>query len=181
QRSASRVSAAIPEFSKIGGNLNIKPRSLSLLLPQLGHEPLHLLVERLVILLGRLSTDVPARSEHMPVLANLVQPSALAEPRHVHILPSASLTPPSVIRVRDPRDVLVGQLAARAVDHPAELAGVDEQDLSATVAELAVLAVAGQEPQARRDLRRVEELARQRHHAVHEVGLDQVLTDLASA
>src|SRR5690606_11557056 len=76
QRSASRVSAAIPEFSKIGGNLNIKPRSLSLLLPQLGHEPLHLLVERLVILLGRLSTDVPARSEHMPVLANLVQPSA---------------------------------------------------------------------------------------------------------
>src|SRR5690606_12294465 len=164
---------------QVGGDRSVQPRSLCLLLPQRSNEPLHLLVERLVILLGRLSTDVPARSEHMPVLANLVQPSALAEPRQVRILPSARLTPPSVIRVRDPRDVFVRQLATRAVDHAAELAGVDEQDLSAAVAELAVLAVAGQAPQAGRDLRRVEELTRERHHAVHEVGLDQVLTDLA--
>ena len=51
----------------------------------------------------------------------------------------------------------------------------------AAVAELAVLAVAREKPQAGRDLRRVEELARQRDHAVHEVGLDQVLADFAFA
>jgi hypothetical protein len=49
------------------------------------------------------------------------------------------------------------------------------------VAEPAVLLVAREEPQADRDLRRVEELARQRDHAVHEVGLDDGLADLALA
>ena len=81
----------------------------------------------------------------------------------------------------DAGDVLVGQLAVGAVHHAAELAGVDEEHLAAAVAELAVLPVAREEPEAGRDLRRVEELARQRDHAVHEVGLDQVLADLALA
>jgi hypothetical protein len=45
----------------------------------------------------------------------------------------------------------------------------------------AVPLVARQEPQADRDLRRVEELARQRDHAVDEVGLDDGLADLALA
>ena len=38
-----------------------------------------------------------------------------------------------------------------------------------------------EEPQADRDLRRVEELPRQRHHAVHQIGLDDGLADLALA
>ena len=46
---------------------------------------------------------------------------------------------------------------------------------------VAVLAVAGQEPQADRDLGRVEQLARQGDHAVDQVGLDEVLADLALA
>jgi len=46
---------------------------------------------------------------------------------------------------------------------------------------LAVLPVAREEPQARGDLRRVKELTRQRHHAVHEVRLDEVLANLALA
>ena len=45
----------------------------------------------------------------------------------------------------------------------------------------AVLLVPGQEPQADRNLRRVEQLARQGHHAVHQVGLDDGLADLALA
>jgi hypothetical protein len=45
----------------------------------------------------------------------------------------------------------------------------------------AVLLVAGQEPQAHGDLRRVEELPGQRDHAVHQVGLDDRLADLALA
>src|SRR5690606_32775311 len=93
----------------------------------------------------------------------------------------AALAAPGVIGIRDAGDVLVGQLAVGAVHHAAKLAGVDEEDLAAAVAELAVLAVARQKPQARRDLRRVEELAGQRHHAVHEVGLDEVPADLAFA
>ena len=69
-----------------------------------------------------------------------------------------------------------------AVDQRAELAGVDEQRLAAPVAERRPFFLfAGEEPQADRDLRRVEELARQRHHAVHEVGLDDGLADLALA
>ncbi len=41
--------------------------------------------------------------------------------------------------------------------------------------------VAAQKPQTRGDLGRVEELARQRDHAVDEVGLDQAFADLALA
>ena len=45
----------------------------------------------------------------------------------------------------------------------------------------AVRFVAREEPEADGDLRRVEELARQRDHAVDEVGLDDRLADLALA
>ncbi len=41
--------------------------------------------------------------------------------------------------------------------------------------------VAREKPQADRNLRRVEELARQRHHAVHEIGLDDGFANLALA
>ena len=44
---------------------------------------------------------------------------------------------------------------------------------------LAIFLVAGKEPEADRNLRGVEELARQRHHAVDQVRLDDRLADLA--
>ena len=58
----------------------------------------------------------------------------------------------------------------------AELARVDEEDFIAAVAQLfvagnAVRAVAGEEPEADGNLRRIEELARQRHHAIDHAGL----------
>jgi hypothetical protein len=67
--------------------------------------------------------------------------------------------------------------AVHARLHPAELAGVDEQHLALAAAKLSVALVARQEPQADRDLRRVEQLAGHGDHAVHEVGLDELLPD----
>ena len=78
-------------------------------------------------------------------------------------------------------DVLVGQFAVDAVNQRAHLAGVDEERLPAPVAEAAVLFVLGKEPEADGNLRRVEKLARQRDHAIHEVGFDDGLADLAFA
>jgi hypothetical protein len=68
-----------------------------------------------------------------------------------------------------------------AVDHRAELSGVDEQGLTAAVAEATVLFVAREKPQADRDLRRIEELAGECHHAIDEIGLDDRFADLAFA
>ena len=51
-----------------------------------------------------------------------------------------------------PGDVGVGQLAVGAVHHTAEFAGVDEQDFTVPAAGLPVLAIAGQKPQAGRNL-----------------------------
>src|SRR5215472_15621426 len=93
----------------------------------------------------------------------------------------------------DAGDLFVGELAVGAVDHAAELAGVDEQHLAAAVTETSTRTqalpqgrgrrlsglVARQEPQAVGDLRGVEELARQRHHAIYQVRLDDVPADLA--
>src|SRR6058998_1496759 len=66
-----------------------------------------------------------------------------------------------------------------AVDHDAELAYVDEKHFAAADAEAMILFVAGDEPEACRNLRRVEKLAGQRDHAVHEIGFDDVLPDFA--
>jgi hypothetical protein len=79
------------------------------------------------------------------------------------------------------RDLLVRQFPVHPVHHPAHAAGVDEEHLAAAVAEASILLVAREEPQARGDLGGVKELVRQGHHAVHQVGLDQVLADLALA
>ena len=68
-----------------------------------------------------------------------------------------------------------------AIHHRAQLACVDEERLAAPVAEAAIPLVACEEPQAHRNLRRVKELARQRHHAVHQVNLDDGLADLMLA
>src|SRR5690606_18821541 len=106
--STSSHSPAIPKLPKAGGDRRIEPRRLGLLFPQRGHKPLHLLVERLAVVLDRLGTDETPRREHVPVLANLLERSALAEPRYVGVLPSLRLAPPSVVRIGDPRDVLVG-------------------------------------------------------------------------
>ena len=178
-----RHSPAIPKLLQVGGDGGIELRGLGLLLAQRRGEPLHLLLERLAVVFLRLGADVAAGREHVAVLADLLERARSCRSRaRRRTAPAASLlAAPGVIGAGDARDVLVGQLAVGAVDHAAELAGVDEEHLAAAVAELAVLLVAREEPEAGGDLRRVEELARQRDHAVHEIGLDDVLADLALA
>lgn len=81
-------------------------------------------------------------------------------------------------------DVIDREIAQHAVFHVAHLAGVDEQEFAAPVALLfvqreAVLFVAGQKPDAGRNLGIGEQLAGQRDHAFHVVVFDQPLADFA--
>ena len=69
-----------------------------------------------------------------------------------------------------------------AVDQRAKLACVDEQGLSLPVSKptrAVCTFVLREEPQTHRNLRAVEKLARQRNHAINQIGLDQRLADLA--
>ena len=140
------------------------------------------LLERHVVLFRRRRADIAARRQDMVVRPDLLQRRRLAEARHVLIGARVRLAAPGVIGRRDLGDVLVGELLAGAVHHVPELAGVDEQHLAAPVAPaIAGVLVAGQEPEAGRNLRRVEKLARQGDHAVHHVGFDHRPADVALA
>src|SRR5665647_1668083 len=171
-------SPAIAEVLHVGGDRLVEARCLGSLLPELRDEPRHLLIEGLAVLLDHLRAHIPPGREHIPVRAHLVERRALAEARDVVVLPYPRLAAPGVVGVGDAGDVVVGELAVGPVDHRPELASVDEEDLAAAVTEAVVAAAAREEPQAHRYLGRVEELSRQRNHAVHQARLDQVLADL---
>ena len=109
----------------------------------------------------------------MAVPAHFFQCRGLAEAGHVGVIAHTFPAPPGMVGIGDTDDVFIGEFAMRAVDHPAHLTGVDEEHFAVPVAR--------KEPQARGDLGRVEELARQRHHAVHQIGLDQTLANCAFA
>ena len=68
-----------------------------------------------------------------------------------------------------------------AVNHRAEFAGINEKHFAAPVFETVVPLVAGNEPEANRNLRGVKKLSRQRHHAIHQVGVNDGLADFAFA
>src|SRR5690606_5614654 len=106
---------------------------------------------------------------------------ALAEAGDVGVLTRLLLPPPGMVGPGDALDLLFGQLAVRAAHHDAHLPGVDEEHLAPPVPVLPVVTVPGEEPQAGRDLRRVEELPRERDHAVDQVCLDDVLPDFPLA
>ena len=102
-----------------------------------------------------------------------------------------------MVGVGQPGDFLVGQFPMHAVDQHAQLAGVDEQRLAARSRkpsprpsegrscppspEGSGLLIAGDEPEADGNLRGVEQLAGQGHHAIDQIGLDDGLADLALA
>lgn len=106
------------------------------------------------------------------MLGNLLNARATAEAGDIPILARVPFAAPRVVRSGDARDLFVSQLAVRAVNQHAQLARVIEERVAAAVAELAVLLVPRQKPEARRNLRVVEKLRRQRDHAVHQIGLD---------
>src|SRR5262249_544309 len=148
-------------------------------------KPLHLFRERFAVVFLRLGTDVAPRREYVPVFTDVFERCAFAETRDVFVGRSpfdmlrtnGFFSAPQVIHASDARDLLICQFAVSAVYHAAQLADVDEEHVAATIAELTVLLVAREEPEASWNLRRIEKLSRQRHHTIYEVGLDEVLAD----
>src|SRR5262249_20582568 len=88
------------------------------------------------------------------------------------------ITAPRMIGVGKLRDLFVSQLAVHAVNHRSHLACVNEERMAAPVAKTAISLIASKKPQTNWDLRRIEELARQCHHAVDQIGLDDSLANL---
>src|SRR5262245_8375158 len=137
--------AAIPQFPQVCGDRGIELRALGLLLAQHGGESLHLLVERLAVVLLRFGADIATGGQNVAVLAHLFQCPALAEAGNIRVFPRVLLASPGVVGLRDLDDIISGQLTVRAVHHAAELAGVDEEHMAAGVTELAILAVSREE------------------------------------
>ena len=175
-RSLQRESKSV-EVLRDGG---VEPCAFRLMLAQICDEALHLVGERLAVVLRRRSADVAARRQHMLVPSNLLERDAPAETRLVFV--SVRLTAPTVVRVGDPGDVVASQLPVGAINHSTKFAGIDEQDFATPVPQPAAAVfqrgvlpraprlrspVAGEKPEACRDLRGVEELTRQGDHAVN--------------
>src|SRR5262245_21491839 len=111
------------------------------------------------------------------MLGNLEQVSRPTESGNWLIFGAGNVSTPAVVRLHDPKNIVSCQLAMRAISHAAELSSVYEQRLSAVVPVL----VAGDEPKAYRNTRRVEELAGQGDDAIYKVGLNDPSADLALA
>ena len=71
------------------------------------------------------------------------------------------------------------KIAVGAIHHQTQLPRVDKQNLTPAVAVFAIAPIARQEPEAGRNLGRVEKLTGQRDHTVHQIGFYQTLSDVA--
>ena len=178
-----KSSLAIAQLLQVGRDGGIEFCGLGLLLAQLGHKSGHLFLKRFAVVVDLSRADIAAGGEDVAVLANVFDGGGFAEAGHIGIVAGVLLPAPGVVGVGDPADILFGQFAVNTINHRPEFSGVDEERLASPVPAGAgrcpAFLVAGDEPQARRDLRRIEKLSRQRHHAIHQVGLDDVLADFA--
>src|SRR6266571_2193719 len=120
-----RGSKAITQLPQVGLDGGIQSAGFGHLLAQRGGEPLHLLLERLAVVLLRLGTDVASGREHVAMLADPLQRGAVAEAGNVLVRARVLLAAPGMVGAGDAGDLLVRQLAVRAIYQPAELAGVD--------------------------------------------------------
>ena len=97
------------------------------------------------------------------------------------------VTSPGVVGVGDFCEILIGEFAVYTVNQFSHFAGVDKKRFAAPDAESYILACAGMTAgfvdrnRADGDLRGVEQLSWQGHHAIHQVGLDDGLADFAFA
>jgi hypothetical protein len=149
---------------------------------QLRRQPLHLFLERFPVVLHLRRADVASGREDVVVGADVVEGGGFAEAGNIFIFLLAILIPaPGVVGARDLGDVVFGQFTVDAVNHRSHLPGVYEQRFTAPVAEAPVTFVAGDEPQADGNLRGVEQLAGQGDHAIHQVGLNDGIANLALA
>src|SRR5579885_1563340 len=69
----SNSSSVIAQLLQVPGDSGVQLRRLGLLLAQLRHEPPHLLLERLAVVLDRLDANIAPGREHVAVLADLLQ------------------------------------------------------------------------------------------------------------
>lgn len=105
-----------------------------------------------------------------------------AKARDVLVLGRFGFTAPRVVGVGDAGDLLRSELSPRPIHQMAELPGIDEQYLAAPITPAASGAlVAGEKPEARRNLGGLEQLPRERDHAIDHVVLDHGLADRALA
>jgi len=86
-----------------------------------------------------------------------------------------------MIGCRDSQNILLPQFAVGRVNHSPEFTSVNEKHLVSSVAEPVVAFVPAKKPETYRNRRRVEKLAGERDHAVHEVGFDDGFANLAFA
>src|SRR5579875_29551 len=149
----------IPQLLQVGGDGGIQPRSLSLLFTKLRNEPGHLFVEGLAVVLDRFCSDVAAGRQDVTVMADVLKCCALAEAGDILIFAGVGVAAPRVVRVGDSVDVFLRELAVGPIHHATHLAGIDEQHVTTAVTEPPVSLVPGQEPQARGNLSRVEQLS----------------------
>lgn len=171
---AIRLAAVHAVQPRGAGNLRQRRANLLLqgcrlleLLVQRRHQVREPILERLVGIIILRRADIAAGREGVVVLADLLQRGRLAEAGD---LVGRALALELAVDRRNLLDFFRRQLLLfpRAGDERAQLAAIDEQDLVLAGAEAATTAaVLRQEPQAARDLRVGEELARELHDAVH--------------
>ena len=137
--------------------------------------------ERFAVVFNIFRANVTSRRQHMAVAADFIEHDAFAEAGVSSYLPRAFVAAPCVVCPGNFCDVVVGQFAMDAINQRAEFAGINEKHFAAPVFEAVVPLVAGNEPEANRNLRGVKKLSRQRHHAIHQVGLNEGLADFAFA
>ena len=122
-----------------------------------------------------------SRRELRPAGGGESSPDRLAKTGYIGIFASAFVTTPCVVSLGDSDDVRVSQLTMNAISERAELAGIDEEGLAAALAKAIALLAASKEPEAHWNLCRKEELAGKGDHAADQVGLNNVLPNLALA
>ena len=74
---------------------------------------------------------------------------------------------PRVVSAHDSVSLLIGQLRMNAVNHLTHLTSINEECLAAPVTGRAIPLVTGDEPEADRNLRGIEQLPWHGHHAVN--------------
>ena len=85
---------------------------------------------------------------------DLVERGRLGEPGHVGVLARSLVASPCVVGRDDLPDVGVGQFPVDPIHKDAEFPSVEKERLAASVTPLAIVLVAGDEPEANRDLGR---------------------------
>src|ERR1035437_4615081 len=146
---SSRHSLPIPELPQVGVDQLVEAGRFGLLLAEGGGPAGHLVVQRVGVLFRRFRADVSAGSEDVAVASDLVEPGGLSEAGDVRVFGRVGIAAPGVVGAGDLGDVGVGQFAVSSIGHRAELSGVDEERLAASVAEAAVALVAGEKGKPR--------------------------------